>query len=115
MAVLLFLSPGCGCTVSTSAAFAPILLPHELELNVGVGIGVTFLTAIRAVRLHLRGNDGRRGKNECDLHPVPPPPTGGARRLSASSRSREWEPLNSTSRSWPRLPACRRENRRSRL
>src|SRR5262245_7647439 len=46
---LVCLSPGCGSTVNASAAFAPILLPHELELNVGVGIGVTFLTAMRAV------------------------------------------------------------------
>src|SRR4029077_321861 len=102
---LVFLSPSCGCTVSASAAFAPILLPHQLELNVGVRIGVTFLAAIRAVRLHLRrtlrlrlarglrqnrrgGNDGRRRENECDLHPAPPPTTGGAPLTRELTRSR---------------------------
>src|SRR5262245_26550663 len=102
---LVCLSPGCGSTVSTSAAFAPILLPHELELNVGVGIGVTFLTAIRAVRLHLRGtlrlclarglrqrgrtgDDDRRRENECDLHPAPPLRTARATLARGFTRSR---------------------------
>src|SRR5262245_2261403 len=133
--LLLFLSPGvlvarCGCRVSTSTAFAPILLPHELELNVGIGVGVPLLGAIRAVRLHLRatlrlclarglrqrgrsGHDDRSGENECDLHPAPPLRTARAP-LARGSRGREWGPLNPTSRSSPRLPACRRENRRSR-
>jgi hypothetical protein len=33
-----------------SPAFAPIPLPHHLELNVGVWIGVPFLAAISTVR-----------------------------------------------------------------
>jgi hypothetical protein len=91
--------------VSISAAFAPILLPHQLELNVGVGIAVTFLRAIRAVRLRRRemlrlslarglrqsrrsGNDDRCRENEYDLHPAPPAPTGGATRARELTQSR---------------------------
>jgi hypothetical protein len=33
-----------------SPAFAPIPLPHHLELNVRVGVGVPFLAAISTVR-----------------------------------------------------------------
>src|SRR5262245_61416111 len=101
---LVFLSPAAA-VVCTSAAFAPILLPHELELNVGTRVGVTFLTAIRAVRLQLQetlrlclarglrqrgrnGDDDRRRENECDLAAAPPLRTVRATLARGFTRSR---------------------------